>query len=211
MNTNPDTNARFTLMGNGTYSERIADQVQLFYNPTTQAIAATFNNDPYLSFAGSYVKLAGQTDMFRIDMADQVTKTFTAGLDPVTGADLSKVSVAGLMTLLKEVFDYEYNAAAATKQLSTINGLISAATGVGSTAAFTDAVTGLAVTFTDTSTTTPSTDTINAWGWDFGDGVGSSLMQNPTYTYAVAGTYTARLVVTTAAGSSTVSRAVTVA
>ncbi len=34
------------------------------------------------------------------------------------------------------------------------------------------------------------------WSWDFGDGVGTSTEQNPTYTYSAAGTYTVKLIVT---------------
>ncbi|KXX68788.1 PKD domain-containing protein [Flammeovirga sp. SJP92] len=42
---------------------------------------------------------------------------------------------------------------------------------------------------------------INAWVWDFGDGNWSSV-QNPAHTYANEGTYTVRLMVTTARGCS---------
>ena len=34
------------------------------------------------------------------------------------------------------------------------------------------------------------------WSWDFGDGVGTSAEQNPTYQYATPGSYTVRLIVT---------------
>ncbi len=56
----------------------------------------------------------------------------------------------------------------------------------------------LDVTFTDTSTG-PSIDT---WTWDFGDGAGVSSLQNPSYTYASAGSYTVTLVVTSGAETS---------
>lgn len=62
------------------------------------------------------------------------------------------------------------------------------------TAAFTDSVVGLAVTFTDTSAAGPS-GPITAWAWDFGDGA-TSTSQNPVHTYAAAGTYTVTLTVT---------------
>lgn len=49
-------------------------------------------------------------------------------------------------------------------------------------------------TFTDTSTPGPS-GPITAWAWTFGDG-GTSTSQNPTHSYAAAGIYSVRLVVT---------------
>ncbi|MEM6272030.1 MAG: PKD domain-containing protein [Bacteroidota bacterium] len=59
------------------------------------------------------------------------------------------------------------------------------------TAAFTQNTTniceGQGVTFTDQSTGATQ------WNWDFGDG-GTSTQQNPTHTYATAGTYTVTLI-----------------
>jgi PKD repeat protein len=56
--------------------------------------------------------------------------------------------------------------------------------GPGLTASFTVKVTGMTVTFTDTSQGTG----IVGWFWDFGDGYGSTA-QNPTHTYALPGVY----------------------
>lgn len=63
-------------------------------------------------------------------------------------------------------------------------------------ASFTQTVNELAVTFADTSANDPT-----SWDWDFGDGT-SSAAQNPTKTYAAAGTYTVTLIATNDAGSS---------
>jgi len=54
----------------------------------------------------------------------------------------------------------------------------------------------LTVNFTDLSTDGPT-----SWSWDFGDGVGTSTLQNPSYTYTEAGTYTVSLTATNAYGS----------
>jgi len=54
---------------------------------------------------------------------------------------------------------------------------------------------GSSVTFTDLSTGTPT-----SWSWDFGDG-GTSTLQNPSHTYALAGLYTVVLTATNATGS----------
>ena len=55
----------------------------------------------------------------------------------------------------------------------------------------------LTVTFTDTSTGSPT-----SWNWSFGDG-NFSAVQNPVYTYVSASTYTVSLIVTNPAGSNT--------
>lgn len=52
----------------------------------------------------------------------------------------------------------------------------------------------LTVQFTDQSTIEKASKLVN-WEWDFGDG-GTSTDQNPSHTYAAAGVYTVRLVVT---------------
>lgn len=59
---------------------------------------------------------------------------------------------------------------------------------------FSDSITNLAVAFTDTSVA-DSRYTLSTWTWDFGDGTGTSTLQNPSYTYPVAGTYVVRLTV----------------
>ncbi len=54
----------------------------------------------------------------------------------------------------------------------------------------------LTVSFTDFSTNNP-----DSWSWDFGDGVGTSTAQNPSYEYTSAGTYTVALTAANCAGS----------
>lgn len=58
---------------------------------------------------------------------------------------------------------------------------------------------GSPIQFTDTSSFGPPT----TWVWDFGDGVGTSGEQNPTYTYSASGSYTISLTVTNSAGTDT--------
>ncbi|MCC4769883.1 PKD domain-containing protein [Methanosarcina sp. DH2] len=58
----------------------------------------------------------------------------------------------------------------------------------------------LSVTFTDSSSGSPTT-----WSWNFGDGT-SSTQKSPTHTYSTAGNYTVTLTVTNAAGSNTATK-----
>ncbi len=62
----------------------------------------------------------------------------------------------------------------------------------------------LTVTYTDQSTDSPT-----SWLWDFGDG-NTSTQQNPTHTYAAAGTYTVCLLVSNSCGADTVCNAITI-
>jgi len=65
------------------------------------------------------------------------------------------------------------------------------------------------VVFSDRSTSIDSNSA--QWIWDFGDGSTTSTLENPTHTYAISGTYTATLTVTTAAGcASSVTQTITI-
>jgi gliding motility-associated-like protein len=55
-----------------------------------------------------------------------------------------------------------------------------------------------ALNFTDNSV--PNAGSLNSWSWNFGDGSPVSPLQNPTHTYALPGTYTVTLQVTTNKG-----------
>jgi PKD repeat protein len=65
----------------------------------------------------------------------------------------------------------------------------------------------LTVTFTDTSTNSPT-----SWNWVFGDvGAGNtSTSQNPSHTYTAAGTYSAKLTATNAGGSTSATQQITI-
>ena len=60
------------------------------------------------------------------------------------------------------------------------------------------------INFTDTSN--GNGGVVNGWNWRFGDGPieGTSTLQNPSYTYAAAGTYTITLIVKTANGCNSI-------
>ncbi len=52
---------------------------------------------------------------------------------------------------------------------------------------------GFATNFTDSSTS--GSGIISGWSWDFGDGIGNSTLQNPSYIYSGSGLYTVTLIV----------------
>jgi PKD repeat protein len=67
------------------------------------------------------------------------------------------------------------------------------AANVAPTAGFTHTTTDLTATLTDTSSDTDGS--VVSWSWDFGEAGGTSTAQNPSHTYASAGTYTVTLTV----------------
>jgi len=92
-------------------------------------------------------------------------------------------------------------------QLSdTFNITIEGATGPATpNANFTSSISGLVVTFTDTSTNDPT-----SWAWNFGEGGGTSTSQNPSFTYSASGTYSVSLTATNSAGSDTETKSITI-
>jgi PKD repeat protein len=68
------------------------------------------------------------------------------------------------------------------------------------TASPTSGTNPLTVTFTDTSTNSPT-----SWAWTFGDG-GTSTLKNPSHQYTTAGTYSVTLKATNSAGNNILTR-----
>lgn len=72
-------------------------------------------------------------------------------------------------------------------------------------AAFTSAVTGADVTFSNTTVT----DATTTYAWDFGDGA-SSTTESPSHTYATAGTYNVTMIASNPCGKDTIGGSVTI-
>lgn len=79
------------------------------------------------------------------------------------------------------VYDWEVQETPCRSPMTSVNVSVSGAT-------FSSITNNLTVDFTDSSTAASS------WAWDFGDG-NTSTQQNPSHTYATAGTYTVTLTV----------------
>jgi PKD repeat protein len=135
---------------------------------------------------------------------------------------------AGLGTPVIKDADAKVNNATSTKQnVDSSTGLVVVASGsagrywhnflplggggpVPPTASFTatpnSGTAPLTVNFTDSSSGNP-----DAWAWDFeNDGTVDSNTQNPSFTYTTPNTYTAKLTVTNSAGSSSLTKTITV-
>ncbi|MBL8901380.1 MAG: PKD domain-containing protein [Planctomycetes bacterium] len=119
-------------------------------------------------------------------------------VDSNAQSPLTTYNTCGRYSVSLTVTDTLHPQATITKnQLITVDPQLTVATSFTLTPAV--GQTPLNVTFTDTSTGTPT-----AWAWDFnGDNVVDSNVQNPSFTYTVAGVYNVTLTASNACGSST--------
>ena len=113
---NPSNNSRFKDMGGGHIAESIAHQVQIFYNPTTQQARVTFNGAPYILMGDVYRRIGLEQEILEQDLSSLLhLRLIPPGvLDPVTGFDLSNVSLYGVHLIHKMAYDFFHNVQAGT-------------------------------------------------------------------------------------------------
>ncbi len=108
------TNTRIRTDALGNRIERIATETHVFYDPAHPGTAQiVFQGEEYLTDAtGNAIvaKIDGRQSL-RIELADIAANTYDAGTDPVTGANLSQISPAGIAQILRAVYDAEHNLA----------------------------------------------------------------------------------------------------
>lgn len=108
------TNARIRSIASGVTAEMIAEQTHLFYDPATGGGYVSFQAREHLIVGADVQAPMGNYDILQAQIPDMLPHCFGVGLvDPVTGADLSKVSAGGLMLVIKAAYDQLYNARAA--------------------------------------------------------------------------------------------------
>lgn len=113
------SNARIRTISEGVTAEMIAEQTHLFYDPQTAGGTIAFQARESLFVNGTYQPLAGDFDVLHVSIGDIASRCFGIGADPVTGADLSQVSAAGIALIIKAAYDTLFNErAAAIAQLS---------------------------------------------------------------------------------------------
>lgn len=107
------SNSRFNEIGGGLVSETISDSIQITYNPTTQKCRVIFTGHPYIKPADVYLPLNLGSDLLDVDLTPYMLKCPVPeayGLrDPVTGKNLSDVSIAGMVYFIKFVYDMFHN------------------------------------------------------------------------------------------------------
>lgn len=95
--------------------------------------------------------------------------------DPVTGVDLTKVSVAGILSIFQSAFDTECNVQALQKKLKLANTEVNEVS-------FSYTANGSTLSFVSNT----GTANVVSWGWLLGDGT-YSLDADPVHTYVMTG------------------------
>lgn len=212
---------QYTVAGGSTI-KIYSPSLQINWNPLTNSFAAIFNTAAFLNLgAAGVVPLSSPSQVGAlpsVSASPLLTTLYVATantvFDPVTGADLHGVSVAGIMTLIEAGFTVEYNKAYSVRQTqiqvntiaAQVRNAVNGATPDGTKAAFTYSANGTTVTFVGAPTVGNANTTIVSYGWLLGDpaGAASSVLESPTYTYANTGTYTVNFVVTDSANQASV-------
>lgn len=104
-------NARIRTVAPGVTAEMVAEQVHIFYDPTTGSASIAFQARESLFVGNAYEPLNGAFNVLQVNLGDIATRRFAPSgtLDPVTGEDLSRISPAGISLILKAAFDTLYN------------------------------------------------------------------------------------------------------
>ncbi len=122
------SNSRFTDIGGGLAAEMISDSVQIAYDPTTQKCRVIFTGHNYIRPADKYIPVGMGSDVLNVDLTPYMTKCPVPAefglIDPVTGLNLSQVSIAGMVYFIKFVYDMFHNMRAAMEESNTMDGSI---------------------------------------------------------------------------------------
>jgi hypothetical protein len=102
-------NTRIRTIANGVTAERIATETHIFYDPLTISAQIVFQGEEFLTIEGALSSKFDGRQALQTTLAQIATRTFDAGTDPVTGADLSAVSTAGVTAIIKAVYDALHN------------------------------------------------------------------------------------------------------
>ena len=166
----------------------------------------TVNAEPTATMSGGGVACDGGT--VDVEIAFTGTGPWNVNYtDPVGVIDLTGVTDNPLVITTSNAGGYSINSTSDANCPGVVSGSATVTTEVTAESvwSFAQVASTLDVDFTDASLNTPT-----SWLWDLGDG-NTSTMQNPTHTYAQAGTYTVCLTVTNDCGSDSSCAAVVVA
>lgn len=110
-----ESNARIRAIADGITAEMVAEQTHMFYDPRTGGGMISFQARESLFVNNTYQPMNGEWNVLQVMIADIASRRFGTGNDPVTGADLSQISGAGIALIIKEAYDTLFNERAAAE------------------------------------------------------------------------------------------------
>lgn len=106
-------NSRFSDLGSGLVAEMVSDNIQIMYDPSTQGCRVIFTGHTYIKPGAKYLPVGMGSDLLDVDLSPYlltcpVPESFGL-IDPVTGINLSNVSLLGVVYYIKFVYDFFHN------------------------------------------------------------------------------------------------------
>lgn len=188
-----NSNARYTTLDNGATLVTLAPMIQLTYQPGGNPGIASFNCVEYMATGNTFFQAQSNPRAVIVELEDALETCYGSQnavlTDPVTGADLTKVSVAGLLSIFQSGFDTECNVQALQKQLKLANT-------EANSVSFNYTANGNILSFTSNT----GTANVVSWGWILGDGM-YSLDADPIHTYVMAGNVEVSFIATDASNT----------
>lgn len=188
-----NSNARYTSLDNGATLVTLAPMVQLTYQPNGTPGIASFNCTEYMAAGNTFFQVQSNPRAVIVELEDSLATCYGSQnatlTDPMTGIDLTKVSVAGILSIFQSAFDTECNVQALQKQLKLANteaNLVS----------FSYTANGNTLSFTSNT----RASNVVSWGWILGDGM-YSLDADPVHTYVTTGNVKVSFIATDASNN----------
>lgn len=104
-------NTRIRTNSLGVRIERIAVGTSINYRPADKSADVIFRGIEFMTSEDgeTVIEAIGNEQYLSFPLSLIATKTYNAGVDPITGTDLSTVSPAGIAQIIKAVYDTEHN------------------------------------------------------------------------------------------------------
>jgi len=112
-------NPRIETIAPGVTLEVVSLTTTMVYDPASKGVQITFGGRPCIFVGDEYKGPGGDQAPLLTSLEAIATRCFGSGADPVTQADLSKISAAGAVLIIKSAFAALYDEAQAVPPPTT--------------------------------------------------------------------------------------------